>query len=72
MKAITEKEYAGTVMGHQTMHSQKFQVEESDVGTRRANLIGRSDHSYPFKSQDVGRTIEVFTTGTGWTQWFFL
>lgn len=48
-----------------------YEVESKDVGTTKANYLGYNNGHYKFKESDVGRHINVFTDGTGWTNWGF-
>ena len=50
----------------------RFEIEESDVGTKRDNYLGYGHQVYFFKQSDLGRLIEVHTDNTCWTYWFFV
>ncbi len=52
------------------VYVQRFEVEQSDVDTVRPHYLGYCYKAHRFKSDDVGRAIEVLTDG-GWTVWNF-
>lgn len=48
-----------------------FEIEESDVGKFRDNYLGYCHRRVKLERKHVGKTITVFTDGTGWTCWAF-
>lgn len=49
-----------------------YQIEQSDVGTKRENKGGHRQPAHTFTRNDIGRCIEVITDGTDYTCWYFL
>jgi len=49
-----------------------YQIEQSDVGTKRENKGGHRQPAHLFTHNDIGRRIEVITDGSDYTCWFFL
>jgi len=75
MKPLTGKEPISrrNALGHyRTLDSQRFEIEPSDINTVRANYLGFQYKTHRFKSDDVGRQLEVLSNGNGWTCWTFI
>lgn len=74
MKQIGEPKRvtANDAWGHtvRTTHT-VFEIEESDVGRFRDHYLGYCHRRAGFGHEHVGKTITVYTDGTGWTCWTF-
>lgn len=50
---------------------QDFEVEPSDVNTRRDHYQGFNYKTYKFVADDVGKRIRVTSQGDGYRCWWF-
>lgn len=48
-----------------------YEIEASDVNSRRDNYLGYQHRTYQFTSSDVGRKVR-FTRQSGYECWYFL
>jgi len=48
-----------------------YEVEESDAGKFREHYLGFFHRRVQIERKHVGKTIIVYTDGTGWTCWAF-
>lgn len=53
-----------------TWFEQRFEIEASDIGTKRDHYLGHNHQSFTFGRSEVGKTIVVYTS-PGWTCWTF-
>lgn len=59
-------------LGRMAKHTEtKFEIERHDVGIERPNHRGFGHSMHKFTFGDVGKTITVYTDGSGWTCWMF-
>ena len=73
MKQVTEKELktGANAWGRPTTWmEERFEIEASDIGTRRDHYLGFNHRSHTLTHSDVGKTIVVYTS-PGWTCWVF-
>jgi hypothetical protein len=73
VKALTEDEKvrAKNPLWKDVVHyRQRFEIEQSDVGSTRDDYLAPKRPPKEFTQQDVGRQIEVLTAG-GRTCWSF-
>lgn len=74
MKQIGEPKRvtANDAWGHtvRTTHT-VFEIEESDAGIFRDNYLGYCHRRVLLERKHVGKTITVYTDGTGWACWTF-